>query len=113
MQRTTGIGHDGDPAVNGDLLVPAGLSWPDHSAQGVLASDANQTRVQSAHQTHQISRQLRDREPTEQIRSRATAPNNLHHPTDEHDTPPLLPLATARPSRHTHLQPVALGVTPC
>ena len=53
---------------------------------------------------------LHDREPTNQIRSRAAATYDLQHPTDEHVTTSLLPFATDRASQHTHVQQVAGGI---
>jgi hypothetical protein len=71
-----------------------------HSQREQLMSDHSHAQLT-------VPDNLHDREPTNQIRSRATATYDLHHPTDEHVTTSLLPFATDRASQHTQLQPVA------
>jgi hypothetical protein len=108
MERATSSGHGEDPAVSGDLLVPAGLWRPDGSAQAVSTPATNQTQVQSAYSKyHKISRQLHDLEPAELIRSKTVVPSDDAHKTDAKVWSQVHLLATDRLSPHTHLQPVA------
>jgi len=70
-------------------------------------SQREQLMSDDSHAQLTVPDNLHDREPTNQIRSKAAATYDLHHPTDEHVTTSLLPFATDRASQHTHLQPVA------
>ena len=76
-------------------------------------SQREQLMSDHSHDQLTVPNNLHDREPTNQIRSRATATYDLHYPTDEHVTTFLLPFATDRASQHTHLQPVAPGGVSC
>ncbi len=81
MERAQRIGQGGDPAVNCDLLVPASLWGPNHG--GWAAPATGQIGVHPAYPTHQVARNLRDREPTQQIQSKTAALSNDAHQTDE------------------------------
>ena len=108
MERTTSVGHGGDPAVHRDLLILVGLWSAEHRVQVVSASDTVQTQAHSVHPTHQkISRHLPDREPTELIGTTATATSDDRRPTDEKTPNQVHLLATDRVVRHTHMQQVA------
>ena len=107
MDRSTSIDHSGDPTLNVDRLVRTGLGGPDLSSHAGSPSNESRALAQSTQPTHQTLRRLCDLEPRNQIRSRSTATRDPHHPTDKYVTTLLLPFASIRPSRHTHLQRVA------
>jgi hypothetical protein len=110
MDRSTSIDHSGDPTLNVDRLDRTGLGGPDLSSHAGSPSNESRALAQSTQPTHQILRRLCDLEPRNQIRSRSTATVDPHYRTDDYITTLLLPFASIRPSRHTHLQRVALGV---
>ena len=107
MERSDNLDRAGDPAVNGDLRLPVRLWRPDRSVQVESASATNQTLVDPAQPTHQISRNLHDHEPAELIGATAPASLDGRHQTDEKIRSQVHLLATDRLSQHTHLQPVA------
>jgi hypothetical protein len=110
MDRSTSLDHSADPTLNVDRPVRTGLCGPDLSSHAGSPSNESRALAQSTHPTDQILRRLCDLEPRNEVRSRATATDDPHYRTDEYITTLLLPFASIRPSRHTHLQRVALGV---
>ncbi len=81
MERAQRIGQGGDPGVNCDLLVPASLWGPNHGASAAPAT--NQIGVHPSYPTHQVARNLHDREPTQQIQSKTAALSNETRQTGE------------------------------
>ena len=81
MERAQRIGQGGDPAVNCDLLVPASLWGPNHGASAAPAT--SQIGVHPAYPTHQVARNLHDRDPAQQIQSKTAALSNDIRQTDE------------------------------
>lgn len=101
MLCSTSLGYGRVPAGNG--LVVA-----DRCAPVASASNSNRTNAHTAPQTvEKFSSDLREPEPSEQIRTTTTATPDDHYQTDENTRSQVCLLATDRPIRHTHLQRVA------